>query len=643
MCGIAGKYYFDTRREVGAALINAMTDIMSYRGPDDSGSYRKGNIGLGHRRLSILDLSSAGHQPMCNEDGTVWVIFNGEIYNYKSLRAELEKQGHAFRSNTDTEVIVHAYEQDPINFVSQFSGMFAFAIWDERRKRLLLARDQFGIKPLYYYADSEFVTFASEIKAILQDRDVPKAVDEPALSAFLSLHYVPAPRTMFKGINKLLPGHILIAERGKYTVQQYWELQKREPLDLSEADLADFVYAELKESVRLRLQSDVPVGTLLSGGLDSSSMLGLMTELTGKPVPAFSVGYSAKGDDGVSEFAYARLAARHFKSDYHEVVVSSQMFMDFLPKAIWHQDEPIGEPAAVPLYYTCKLAKDRGVTVLLSGEGADELFAGYNRHLGETLSQYYRFLPNPLHRILEKLLTNSPRVPLLRKGHRAMVLRDWWDRYEGWHTVFSTQLKRELLNGHGNTISQSFPDAFDRYRSSVLPLSNLDRLLWLDLKVWLPDDLLMKKDKMGMATSVEARVPFLDHRFADLMFNIPASMKVKRLNGKYIFKKSMERLLPKEIIYRKKAGFPTPISKWIGHDLRQPVTEILCDSGGHGYFDRKVVRRLLDEHITGVENHANVLFPILNFDLWYQAFFDSGNRPQDATPLPEFAAPVGSK
>ena len=639
MCGIAGKYYFGADRLVDPGVIEAMTDIMSYRGPDDSGLYTQRNIGLGHRRLSILDLSAAGHQPMCNENGKVWVIFNGEIYNYKSLRSDLEGKGHVFRSNTDTEVIVHAYEDDPAGFVQQFSGMFAFALWDEDRQRLVLARDQFGIKPLYYFVNGEFISFASEIKGILEDHDVPRAVDEQALGNFLSLHYVPAPRTMFKGIQKLLPGYMLIAERGQYRTEQFWELKKRKPLNLSEAELSDYVYSELKDSVRLRLQSDVAVGTLLSGGLDSSSMLGLMTELTGNPVPAFSVGYSPHGDDGISEFQYARLAARHFNSDYHEVVVTSKMFFDFLPKAIWHQDEPIGEPASVPLYYTCKLARQRGITVLLSGEGADELFAGYNRHLGETMSTYYGHLPDTLHRALERLLTALPRVPLLRKGHRSMAQRDWWDRYQGWHTVFSPDLKAQMLNGQSHKVAESFGDAFDRYRSSVMQLSNLDRVLWLDLKVWLPDDLLMKKDKMGMATSIEARVPFLDHRFADLMFNVPASMKVKRMTGKYIFKKSMERLLPKEIIYRKKAGFPTPIGKWIAQDLREPITDILLDSSqDHGYFDRDVVKRLLNEHVSGHENHERLLFPILNFDLWYRAFFsDIASQTHEMAPLPAVA------
>jgi asparagine synthase (glutamine-hydrolysing) len=632
MCAISGKCYLRHDRDADFRVIESMTDIMSHRGPDDHGFYCRGSVALGHRRLSILDLSPAGHQPMCNEDGTVWVVFNGEIYNYKQLRSQLEGKGHQFRSTSDTEVIVHAYEQYSVDCVKHFDGMFAFAIWDERRRRLLLARDHFGIKPLYYFTGPDFLSFASEIKALLQDPDIPRQVDTQALSNFLTLHYVPAPRTMFEGIRKLHPGHILVLEDSAISIQQYWDLEKQEPSRLREKEAVECVYSHLKESVAQRLQSDVPVGTLLSGGLDSTAVLGLMTEISGESIPAFSVGYSNDGQDGISEFQYARLAAKHFRSDYHEAVVTPEMFWDFLPRAVWHQDEPIGEPASVPLYFVCKLAKDRGITVLLSGEGSDELFAGYNRHIGETVSDYYGRLPAPLHASAGRLLSVLPRIPVLRKGHRSMAIRDFWERYQSWHTVFPGDLKQTLLASSPERID-SFEDVFGQYHPSELRLSNLDKLLWLDIKAWLPDDLLMKKDKMGMATAIEARVPFLDHRLATMAFNLPASLKVKRLGGKFVLKKAMERLLPRNIIYRKKAGFPTPISKWMANELRKPVTEILCDSGpgDHGYFNRTVVRRLLAEHTSGREDHQRLLFPILNFDLWYRTFFSHSDGRRHAT------------
>jgi asparagine synthase (glutamine-hydrolysing) len=637
MCGITGKYYFASEKHVDRSTIEAMTDILAHRGPDDSGFFNAGRIALGHRRLSILDLSPAGHQPMCNEDGTVWVVFNGEIYNYKPLRTELEALGHTFKSNTDTEVIVHAYEQYGVNFVAKFRGMFAFGLWDERHKRLVLARDHFGIKPLYYYQDNSFVSFASEIKSLLEDPEVPCEVDSQALSNFITLHYVPAPRTMFARICKLLPGHILVVERGTIREHRYWELRKREPFVLNEQEAVELVYQELRSSVKERLQSDVPVGALVSGGLDSSGVLALMTDLLQKPVPAFTVGYSQSGNDGYSEFKYSRVVAQHLHSDYHEAVVTADMFRDFLPSAIWHQDEPIGEPAAVPLYFVCKLAKDHGVTVLLSGEGADELFAGYNRHSGEIFSRYYRLIPQALHRsILHPMIARLPRSPLVKKGQRSMMLTDWWERYQSWHTVFPPELKKELLNGRALGLTDTFGDAFAGSVSRMNHLDNLDRLLWMDLQSWLPDDLLMKKDKMGMATSLEARVPFLDHLFVEMAFQIPSNLKVKRLEAKYVLKKSLERLLPREIVYRKKEGFPTPIERWISHELRDYVHDWLCgsDRQHHGYFNPLVVRRLLQEHVSGRQNHERLIFPILNFELWYDAFFRNtrGRRVLGRTP-----------
>lgn len=633
MCAITGKHYIRRGKEVDARTVQSMTDVMSYRGPNDRGFYHGRGVALGHRRLSILDLSAAGHQPMCNEDETVWVVFNGEIYNYKALREVLESKGHRFRSHCDTEVIVHAYEEYGVDCVKHFDGMFAFGIWDERRDRLMLARDNFGIKPLYYYANSEFISFASEIKGILADEEVPKRVDTQALSNFLTLHYVPAPRTMFEGIQKLHPGHILVAENGKISVHQFWELQKQDLTRLTESDAAELLYSQLKSSVALRMQSDVPLGTLLSGGLDSTAVLGLMTEIQGPGIPSFSVGYSSDGQDGFSEFNYSRMAAKHFQSDYHEAIVTPELFMDFLPKAVWHQDEPIGEPASVPLYYVCKKAKEQGITVLLSGEGSDELLGGYNRHLGETMSSRYQMLPKPMHKAAEWLLSAMPRVPVLRKGHRAMAMPDFWQRYKSWHTVFSNDMKHQLVES-GRSQAETFSDVFHQYSPSELKMSNFDKLLWLDIKTWLPDDLLMKKDRMGMATSLEARVPFLDQQFAETAFSLSADLKVRGLSGKHVFKKSMERLLPKEIIYRKKAGFPTPISKWIAQDLRKPISEILCDTGAgdHGFFDRKLVKRLLDEHVSGRENHERLLFPILNFDLWHRTFFQRGVNTRNETP-----------
>ena len=628
MCGICGKLNFDGSKPVSPALIDAMTDVMEHRGPDDRGTYIGKGVGLGHRRLSIIDLSPLGHQPMTNEDGSVSVVFNGEIYNYLELREELLKLGHSFRSATDTEVIVHAYEEYGKEFARRFNGMFAIGIWDGRKKELILVRDRLGVKPLYYHRNGQSISFASEIKALLIDPEISRKVDLQALSNFFTLHYVPGPRTMFAGIMKLQPGHMMTVRGGKVETERYWEL-KKDPalvkcmLQAKEEDAASHLYSALNESVRKRMQSDVPVGALLSGGLDSSAILGLMTELSGRPVPAFTVGYSESGEDSISEFKYSRQVARHFQSQYKEVVVTASKFLDFLPKAVWHQDEPIGEPASIPLYFVSKLAKDNGVTVLLTGEGSDELFAGYNRHWGETLSGYYQLMPAVLRdTVLKKLISMLPRMPLLKKGHRSMSIGGFNDRYMSWHTVYTEELKDSIFKARWEKVD-TFSDVFEKYLGRVESFENLDKILYLDLSVWLPDDLLMKKDKMGMATSIEARVPFLDYTFVELAFQIPSAMKVKKLATKYILKKAMERLLPTEIIYRKKEGFPTPISNWLRTELKDFTMETLCSSAAlsHGFFDRKAVRSMVEAHMKGTEDNNRLLFPLINFEIWHKLFF----------------------
>jgi len=631
MCGICGKLYLDDR-QASQARIDSMTDVMSHRGPDGRGTFVEGGLAFGHRRLSIIDLSPLGAQPMMNEDGSIAVIFNGEIYNYLGLRDELRSAGHTFRSSSDTEVIVHAYEEFGTAFTARLNGMFAIAIWDRRKKELTITRDRLGIKPLYYHLGDGFISFASEIKSLLEDPDVPRGVDMQSLSNFLTLHYVPGPRTMFANITKLQPGHTMVVRNGEVRIDRFWELKKDESLAsfIRGADmesLSAHVYSALRESVKKRMQSDVPVGALLSGGLDSSAILGIMTELSGKPVPSFTVGYSFAGDDSVSEFKWARKVARHFKSDYSEAVVTAEDFLGFLPRAVWHQDEPIGEPASIPLYFVSKLARESGVTVLLTGEGSDELFAGYNRHWGETLASYYRLVPGLLRdTLIDRLIQMLPRAPLLKKGHRSMSIPDFRDRYMSWHTVFTEDAKRELLKQ--NSLRDTFTDVYQRLLPRLRGLNNLDKILLLDMNVWLPDDLLMKKDKMGMATSIEARVPFLDYTFVELAFQIPSRLKVKRLETKYILKKALEGLLPAEVVYRKKEGFPTPISQWIRSELKDFTLELLCSAGSldHGLFDKGVVKRIVDDHMCGRQDNNRMIFPLMNFEVWHRVFITGRTR-----------------
>jgi len=625
MCGICGKLYLDGR-QASQSQIDSMTDVMSHRGPDGRGTFVEGGIAFGHRRLSIIDLSPLGAQPMMNEDGSVAVIFNGEIYNYLDLREDLRKAGHLFRSSSDTEVIVHAYEEYGPSFTTRLNGMFAIAVWDRKKKELTITRDRLGIKPLYYHLGDGFISFASEIKSILEDPDVPRSVDMQSLSNFLTLHYVPGPRTMFGNITKLQPGHTMVVKNGSVKIDRFWELKKDESLanfirGADNASLSAHLYSALRESVKKRMQSDVPVGALLSGGLDSSAILGIMTELSGGPVPSFTVGYSSSGNDSVSEFKWSRKVAKHFQSDYSEAVVTADDILGFLPRAVWHQDEPIGEPASIPLYFVSKLAKDSGVTVLLTGEGSDEIFAGYNRHWGETLAGYYRLVPGLLRdTLIDRLIQMIPRAALLKKGHRSMSIPDFRDRYMSWHTVFTEDVKRELLKQ--NSLRDTFTDVYQKLLPGTRGLNNLDKILLFDLNVWLPDDLLMKKDKMGMATSIEARVPFLDYTFVELAFQIPSNLKVKRLETKYILKKALEGLLPKEVIYRKKEGFPTPISHWIRSELKDFTLDLLCSEGalGHGLFDKALVRRIVDAHMSGREDNNRMIFPLINFEVWHRIF-----------------------
>lgn len=629
MCGITGIVNFENDKPVQKEVIISMTDILSHRGPDDHSIYLNGNVALGHRRLSIIDLSAAGRQPMSNEDETVWVVFNGEIYNYIELKSLLLDKGHKFKSKTDTEVIVHAFEEYGKECFKYFDGMFSIGIWDDKAKTLVLCRDRLGIKPLYYYYNKSFISFASEIKSLIQNKAVEREVDEQALSNFLTLHYVPSPRTMFKNIAKLQPGTMLTLKNNSVKIEKYWELDALKQIDTRMLpNIEEYLLGLLKQSVAKRMQSDVPVGTLLSGGLDSSAILSLCTQIAKKPIPAFSVGYSKDGGDKYSEFHFARIVAKYLNSNYHEIVLTPDMFIEFLPKAIWYQDEPIGEPASIPLYYVCRLAKDMGVTVLLTGEGADELFAGYNRHWGEMLSQYYSLLPKKAMNLLfDTVVSRIPKAPLLKKGHRTMIIKDFKDRYMSWHTVFTNDLKHHILNSHSH-LTSTFQDAFQGLFATLNNIDDLKKMLYLDMQYWLPDDLLMKKDKMGMATSVEARVPFLDHSIVEFAYSLPSNLKVNRFRTKYVLKRALKNILPKKIIQRKKEGFPTPIPSWLRSNFKGYIMDVLCSKtyNNHYYFNRDVILDIVEKHIDGREDYNRLIFPLLNFEIWYKLFF-SGSSP----------------
>ncbi len=616
MCGINGLYYFDRSRRVEESLVDRMRAAILHRGPDDRGVYRDGNVGLGFNRLSIIDLSG-GSQPMSNEDGSVWVIFNGEIYNFVELRDDLLARGHKFRTRSDTETIVHAWEEYGEGCVERLRGMFAFALWDVRKRLLFGARDRLGIKPFYYYADDQQFAFASEMKALLEIPEIPRQVDPEALAQFLRHRYVIAPGTILRGVSKLPPGHTVTVSESGWTVRRYWDVPA-DTVEIRESDALAELSSLLGESVRLHLVSDVPLGAFLSGGLDSSSVVAWMSELGVRDIKTFSVGYDAP----VSELDYARQVAEHFHTDHHELVLTPGMFRDALERAVWNMDEPVGDEASIPLYCLSRFARQH-VTVALSGEGADEIFAGY-----------------PIYRIM-MALEAANRVPGARwagwLGQRlgegklakyaGMLGRPLEARYGGVSHVFShAQMSRLCPLVRDLETPPDGLAAFYRRRSDC---SALARMSYLDLKTWLADDLLVKADRMSMAHSLELRVPLLDHKLVEFAMRLPENLKIRGAGGKYLWKRCMESRLPRNIVHRVKRGFPVPLGEWFGGELSGFVRETLLASGGAGdLFSRPEMERVLDRHTHGWDCSGQI-FALVIFDQWYRSFVDHASRPQE--------------
>lgn len=617
MCGICGIVSLAPDRIPRAEDLLRMRDSMQHRGPDDAGSFIRGGVALGHRRLSIIDLAT-GQQPIANEDGSVVLVFNGEIYNYLEVRSELISRGHVFATRTDSEVIVHAYEEYGESCLQHFRGMFAFALWDVRNARLFAARDRLGEKPLYYASwDGQFL-FGSEIKAILAHPAARREVDPDALDLYLALRYVPGPRTMFAGVSKLQPGHCLTLEGGRLTVGEYWDFSQARTRDISPRDAQHEFTDLLRESIRMRLMSDVPLGVFLSGGVDSSAVVALMSGMVSEPVKTFSVGYA--GDAAENEYEYARLVSQRYRTDHHEFRLTADDFLSFLPKLAWHLDEPIADASAIPLYFLSKLAKEH-VTVVLSGEGADELLGGYYIYKKMLLLDSLAALPGS-----SQLAAGVARVAGLLdkakiKRYATLLRLPFESRYTGVSSVFTRPERARLLGprftGHlHENIEISGP-----YYRKVGTREKLNRLLYLDTKVWLPDELLMKADKMTMATSVELRVPFLDHRLVEYASSLPVECKIRRGETKHILKKAMEPLLPHAVLYRPKKGFPVPISRWF-RERAATVREVLLDprSACSGYFERAALEALIARHERSLEDHSDLLWPFLVFEHWHKAF-----------------------
>jgi asparagine synthase (glutamine-hydrolysing) len=649
MCGICGEIDFSSG--VSVQPIQRMCRVLAHRGPDDEGIvFIKGNrnlevkdssefppvekgfeVGLGHRRLSIIDLSEAGHQPMCNEDGRIWIVFNGEIYNFQGIRERLEKKGHLFKSKSDTEVILHAYEEWGVECLNHFRGMFAFAIWDSKQRQLFMARDRLGKKPLVYFHQNGHFAFGSEIKALLQIPGIEKKVNGNAIHHYLTYQYVPAPDTIFEGIKKLPPAHYLIYDReGNVKVERYWKLYFS-PCGQTKMDLREIshrIQTELEESVKLRLISDVPLGAFLSGGVDSSLIVGMMAKLSGRPVKTFSIGFEEKEFD---ELSYARLVSNHFGTEHHEFIVKPNA-IEILPKLVWHYNEPFADSSAIPTYYVAKMTKDY-VKVVLTGDAGDENFAGYPRYLRSKLLIFFLKMPKRLRRDffppLLRMITQFHwrektfnRLAAYIESISSNQVRNYAEQVK----IYNAKEKEDLYSYEFNEVVKG-TDSVEYLLSKFeeVRINNLiDQLLYLDINTYLPEDLLVKMDIATMANSLEARLPFLDHKFMELVAGIPSHLKLKGTKSKFILKTAFKDFLPDAVFKRRKMGFGVPVSRWFRNELKDYIYEILLDPRtlNRGYFRREGIERLLKDHIALRYDHSSKIWALLFLEIWFRVFMD---------------------
>jgi asparagine synthase (glutamine-hydrolysing) len=629
MCGICGIFFSDRDWRVKADVLAGMNRRIAHRGPDDDGFFVEENIGLAMRRLSIIDVKS-GHQPLANENQDVWIVYNGEIYNHAELREGLESKGHQYRTRSDTETIVHLYEEYGRDCVKHLRGMFAFAIWDRRKRVLFAARDRLGIKPFYYRWDGKAFLFGSEIKAILAYPEIAAEFNRGTLAEYLAFGYITGEETMFAGIRKLMPGHSLeLSEGGKPRIERYWDLtQQVDPISRGR-DYYVKTYRELLEgAVKSHLMSDVPLGMFLSGGLDSSAVAALATKIRGDQIKTFAVGY---GEEAFSELSYAREVAQHIKSDHHEVRLSRGEFFESLPQLIWHEDEPIVWPSSVSLYFVARLARQH-VTVVLTGEGSDETLAGYTRYAWTLLNArmdgaYRSVTTNGLRALVRKMIRATPlSASLHRKLDHTFLIRDGnsWPSfyYDNFFSAFPAAEQAELLT----------PDALaaagDAYSGSMAAWERssgdlLHRLLYADINSYLIE-LLMKQDQMSMAAAIESRVPFLDHVLVEFTARIPAQYLIEGMAGKFVLKQAVEDLLPRSIVYRKKMGFPTPWEYWLAGPQLDELERMLLEprSVERGLFRANLVRDIFNEHRNKVRDHGNRIWRLVNLETWMRVMID---------------------
>ncbi len=660
MCGISGVANCGDRETLAR-----MTRVQAHRGPDDSGLWDRrfpdgSYIGLGSRRLAILDLSAVGHMPMCNEDGTVWITYNGEIYNFGELRRELEGKGHRFASHTDTEVIVHLYEEEGPECVRRLSGMFAFAICDLRSgsPTLFMARDHFGIKPFYYFHQGERFAFASEIKGLLQVPELEAELDPQALHQYLTFLWVPDPKTMFRRIMKLPAGHYAILRNGELKIQQYWDLtfpSANHRYTRSEAELAEEVRERFRKSVQAQMVSDVPIGAFLSAGLDSSSIVAMMRQATQRPVRTYTITFPSKyrvGENTLDNPEVATRLARHFGCENQRIVVEPNV-TDLLPKLVWHMDEPTADPAIITSYLVCREAR-KEATVLLSGVGGDELFAGYRKYLAHYWSQAYAGVPSFLRRPAESALAALPSfrgtslkggVRLAKKMARSASLNPV-DRFIANGTYLDGRQKASLYTGDFAAEAFTFDPAGEHVAAfeRVQHADFLHQMLYVDTKIFMTSLNLTYNDKMSMASSVEVRVPFLDRELAEFVaWNVPPHLKLNRFlrpTTKYVLRRAMRDILPAEVLRQPKAGFAAPLDYWLAHDLETMVDDLISPAQlrKRGMFRPEAVQRFVQEHRTGRHDWSMQLWQFLTLELWMQGFLDGSAQKFELENLPQQVA-----
>ncbi len=623
MCGIVGFINLNCADEINPLLLDRMCRSITHRGPDDEGAYiDEGFVGMAMRRLSIIDLAG-GHQPIANEDGTVWVVYNGEIYNFKELMDDLTKRGHKFLTRSDTEVIVHAYEEYGLDCLQRFNGMFAIALWDKRQKRLLLARDPFGIKPLYIKEGTRRLFFGSEIKSFMADPTFRCEVDLVSLDAYLTFEFVPSPGTIFKGVQKLRPGHAVLIEKGQVQHFPFIDQDGICPGTPSEGEALEALRSELVKAVKRHMISDVPVGALMSGGLDSATVVAIMQEVTGRQIKSFTVGFEGEFDK--NELVAAQRTASILGTEHHQVVLSAKKCMEVFPKVMWHMDEPIATPSALAMFYVSQLASEH-VKVVLTGQGADEPWAGYRRYRGEKWGEWYRRIPGFVrHHAVAPLVSILPRGEAIKRAVYALDNDDPVDRFTGVYTVFTQEMKQKLYRNNlfESSVSTLPRDSVHYWQKNVESLVPLAQQLYVETRLSLSDNWLIYGDKMSMAASLEARVPLLDLELMKFVENLPVDLRLKGWSGhKYLFRKAIRHWLPDEILRRPKIGFKTPVDQWFQREMYQVVRDRICspDSACARFFNIGYINDLVELHKDRKKDYTRHLFSLLAFEVWHDQF-----------------------